>query len=86
MLKQNANEGCNSCASLAGLVLSFTACFILLVCDRSFSAICVIGTFLAFCPTLKYFIQPVLCIVIASLLLLVDVSRTFVANWHLTSL
>ena len=24
-------EGCNSCASLAGLVLSFTACFILLV-------------------------------------------------------
>jgi len=31
LLKQNANEGCNSCASLAGLVLSFTACFILLV-------------------------------------------------------
>jgi len=30
-LKQNANEGCNSCASLAGLVLSFIACFILLV-------------------------------------------------------
>ena len=30
-LKQNANEGCNSCASLAGLVLSFVACFILLV-------------------------------------------------------
>jgi len=30
-LKQNANEGCNSCANLAGLVLSFTACFILLV-------------------------------------------------------
>jgi len=30
-LKQNASEGCNSCASLAGLVLSFTACFILLV-------------------------------------------------------
>jgi len=29
--KQNANEGCNSCASLAGLVLSFIACFILLV-------------------------------------------------------
>jgi len=27
-LKQNANEGCNSCASLAGLVLSFIACFI----------------------------------------------------------
>jgi len=27
----NANEGCNSCASLAGLVLSFIACFILLV-------------------------------------------------------
>jgi len=25
-LKQNANEGCNSCASLAGLVLSFIAC------------------------------------------------------------
>jgi len=24
-------EGCNSCASLAGLVLSFIACFILLV-------------------------------------------------------
>jgi len=30
-LKQNTNEGCNSCASLAGLVLSFIACFILLV-------------------------------------------------------
>jgi len=30
-LKQNANEGCNSCASLALLVLSFTVCFILLV-------------------------------------------------------
>jgi len=30
-LKQNANEGCNSCASLAGLVFSFIACFILLV-------------------------------------------------------
>jgi len=30
-LKQNANEGCSSCARLAGLVLSFIACFILLV-------------------------------------------------------
>ena len=30
-LKQNANEGCDSCASLAGLVLCFIACFILLV-------------------------------------------------------
>ena len=30
-LKQNANEGRNSCASLAGLVLCFLACFILLV-------------------------------------------------------
>jgi len=30
-LKQNANEGCNSCAILAGLVLSVIACFILLV-------------------------------------------------------
>jgi len=30
-LKQNANEGCNSCASHAGLVLSFIACLILLV-------------------------------------------------------
>ena len=30
-LKQNANEGRNSCASLAGLVLCFIACFILLV-------------------------------------------------------
>jgi len=29
--KQNANEGCNNCASLAGLVLSFIACFISLV-------------------------------------------------------
>jgi len=29
--KQNANEGCNSCASLSGLVLCFIACFILLV-------------------------------------------------------
>jgi len=27
-LKQNANEGCNTCASLAGLVLSFIVCFI----------------------------------------------------------
>jgi len=27
----NANEGCNSCASLAGLVLCFIACFILRV-------------------------------------------------------
>jgi len=28
-LKLNANEGCNSCASLAGLVLSFiVGCFI----------------------------------------------------------
>ena len=30
-LKQNANEDCNSCANLAGLVLCFIACFILLV-------------------------------------------------------
>jgi len=30
-VKQNANEGCNSCASLAGLVLSFIACFVLLL-------------------------------------------------------
>ena len=30
-LKQNANKACNSCASLAGLALSFIACFILLV-------------------------------------------------------
>jgi len=30
-LKQNDNEGCNSCASLAALVLSFIACCILLV-------------------------------------------------------
>ena len=30
-LKQNANEGCNSRASLAGLVLCFTACFNVLV-------------------------------------------------------
>jgi len=30
-LQANANEDCNSCASLAGLVLSFIACFILLV-------------------------------------------------------
>jgi len=27
---QAANEGCNSCAILAGLLLSFIACFILL--------------------------------------------------------
>jgi len=27
-LKQNANEGWNSCANLAGLVLSFIVCFI----------------------------------------------------------
>jgi len=33
-LKENANEGCTSCASLAGLVLSFIACFILLVIAR----------------------------------------------------
>jgi len=30
-LKQNVNEGCNSCASLAGLVLCFIASYILLV-------------------------------------------------------
>jgi len=30
-LKQNANEDCNGCASVAGLVLCFIACFILLV-------------------------------------------------------
>jgi len=30
-LKQNANEGCNGCASFALLVLCFIACFILLV-------------------------------------------------------
>jgi len=30
-LKQNANEGCNSCESLVGLVLCFIACFMLLV-------------------------------------------------------
>jgi len=30
-LKQNDNDGCNSCASLAWLVLCFIACFILLV-------------------------------------------------------
>jgi len=30
-LKQNANEGFNSCASLAGLILCFIAYFILLV-------------------------------------------------------
>ena len=29
--KTNANEGCNSCASLAALVLSCIACFTLLV-------------------------------------------------------
>jgi len=31
MTAQNDNEGCNSCASLAGLVVRFIACFILLV-------------------------------------------------------
>jgi len=36
-LKQNANEGCNSCASLAGLVLCFIACYCMFyfTCDRS---------------------------------------------------
>ena len=34
-LKQNASEGCNSSASLAGLVLSFIACFPYFTCDRS---------------------------------------------------
>jgi len=29
--RNDANEGCNSCARLAGLVLSFIACYILLV-------------------------------------------------------
>jgi len=29
--KTNSNEGYNSCASLAGLVLSFISCFVLLV-------------------------------------------------------
>ena len=33
-LKQNANEVCNSCASLAGLVLCFIAFYF--TCDRSF--------------------------------------------------
>ena len=32
--KETANEGCNGCASLAGLVLRFIACFILLVIAR----------------------------------------------------
>ena len=30
-LKQNANEGCNGCVSLAELVSCFIACFVLLV-------------------------------------------------------
>ena len=30
------HEGCNSCASLAGLVLSFIACMFYFTCDRSF--------------------------------------------------
>jgi len=34
-LKQNANEGCNSCASLAGSMLSFIACMFYFTCDRS---------------------------------------------------
>jgi len=38
-LKQNANEGCNSCASLSGLVLCFTAYFILIVIAPSDSNI-----------------------------------------------
>jgi len=36
-LKQNANEGCNSCASLAGLVSCFIACFISVVIAPLFS-------------------------------------------------
>ena len=35
-LKQNDNDGCNSCASLAGLVLTFIARF---TCDRSFNGV-----------------------------------------------
>ena len=35
-LKQNANEGCNSCACLAGLVLRLIACFYF-TCDHSFN-------------------------------------------------
>jgi len=34
-LKQNANEGCNSCASPAGLVFMFY-CMFYFTCDRSF--------------------------------------------------
>ena len=35
-LKQNANKGCDSCASLAGLVLKFY-CTFYFSCDRSFT-------------------------------------------------
>jgi len=42
-LKQNANEGCNSCASLAGLVLCFIARFILLVIAPLHVAACLAG-------------------------------------------
>jgi len=34
-LNQNANEGCNSCASLAGLVFMFY-CMFYFTCDHSF--------------------------------------------------
>jgi len=45
-LKQNANEGSNSCASVAGLVLCFIAYFILLViAPLIFSVLC----FTAYC-------------------------------------
>jgi len=38
-LKQNANDGCNSCASLTGLVLLY--CMFYFTCDRSLSVVAV---------------------------------------------
>ena len=36
-LKQNANEGCNGCTSVAGLGFKFN-CMFYFTCDRSFNA------------------------------------------------
>jgi len=61
-LKQHANEGCNSCVSLAGLVLSFIACFILLViaalAEFAFSVCFPVGT-APFCHPSLYSLSPI---------------------------
>jgi len=48
-LKQSANEGYNSRASLTGLVLSFIACFILLVIARQIHSCTTVSSSLKGC-------------------------------------